>query len=110
MSEVTLWEYFEARLEALDRHYAHHLALNNTALEKAEHTMNARLQGMNEFRDALKDQASRMATRTELQTLELMVQELRREKANMDGRLAALSATVSLVVTVAFWILSRVIK
>lgn len=47
--------------------------LNAVALDKAERTMNARLEGMNEFRETLKDQASRFVTRDQV---ELMIKPL----------------------------------
>lgn len=39
------------------------------AIDKAEATMSRRLDGMNEFRDTLKDQAARFITRDELGTI-----------------------------------------
>jgi len=39
---------------------------NQRAIDKAEQMMNQRLEGMNEFREQLKDQASKFITREEL--------------------------------------------
>jgi archaellum component FlaC len=55
---VSLKEYIDAQLESRDKAVISALASN----EK-------RLDGMNEFRDALKDQAGRFITRTEYETL-----------------------------------------
>ena len=55
-SEIWLKEYFEARLAALEK-----------AIETARVGMEKRLDGMNEFRDALKDQSARSPTREEVE-------------------------------------------
>jgi hypothetical protein len=118
VTDVALKEYFERRIDDLEKHvfrriddmdrrYAQWLDLNDEAINKAEQTMNARLNAMNEFREALKDQANRMATRVELQSMADQVEELRRNRANLDGRLAVVSGGVSLVISLAIWFLSR---
>jgi len=55
-SEIGLKEYFEARLAALEK-----------AIETARVGMEKRLDGMNEFRDALKDQNARSPSREEVE-------------------------------------------
>ena len=52
---VSIKEHFEARITALEK-----------ATVVASSAMEKRLEGMNEFRDTLKDQASRFVTRDEL--------------------------------------------
>ena len=49
---VTLREYFETRMQAIEK-----------AVEVAYTSMDARLEGMNQFRDALRDQAAKFITR-----------------------------------------------
>jgi hypothetical protein len=56
--EVALKEYFEARLTAIAE-----------ATKVAQQSMDKRLDGMNEFRKALTDQAANMVTRTEVLAL-----------------------------------------
>jgi hypothetical protein len=107
MTDVALKEYFDRRLEDLDRRLGDRFVQSESAVAKAERTMNDRLNSMNEFRDALKDQASRMATRSELDKVDHAVQELQRAKANLDGRLLVLSGGVSVVVSVILWGLSH---
>lgn len=100
MSEpVSLRDYVDRRLADMDQHYNALFRLNETSVSKAERTMNERLNSMNEFRDALKDQANRMATRTEVEKVDQAVQDLQRAKANLDGRLVAFSAGVSILMT-----------
>jgi len=107
MTDVGLKEYFERRLEDLDKRLMDRFHLGDMAISKAERTMAARLDSMNEFRDALRDQANRMATRVEVEKLEEQLQELRRAKANLDGRLFVMSGLVSISVSVVLWGLAR---
>ena len=55
---VPLRDYIDIRFDALQ-----------IAIEKAERTMNTRLEGMNEFRETLKDQSARFVTRDELSAM-----------------------------------------
>jgi hypothetical protein len=106
MSEVPLRDYIERRLDDLDRRYEQRFADGLAAITKAEQAINDRLAGMNEFRDALKDQASRMATRAELEAVGELVSELRRAKAHLDGRLVMLATVVSAAVSLLMWAVS----
>src|SRR5580765_7227550 len=121
MSDVTLRDYFERRLLDLDAKYASRMNAfnkrfeerfyqNDVALNKAEKTMNERLNSMNEFRDALKDQSSRMATRVELDKIDEAVRQLQNAKSNLEGRFIMISGSISIVVSVFLWFLSRIVK
>jgi len=110
MTDIALRDHLEALIREADRRYEQRFAASEQAVLKAEHTMNERLNSMNEFREALKDQSGKMATRSELERVEEMVQELRRAKANLDGRLVVLSGAVSVAVSVVLWVVSRVIE
>ena len=134
---IPLKEYFDRRLEDRKEHFTSQIhdlkawtkerfEMNDSAIAKAERTMNDRLLGMNEFRDALKDTTSLMATRVELNKLDETVQhlasrvevekidrdvrELQRAKANLDGRLLIMSSSISIVVSIVLWLLTRFIK
>ncbi len=104
---MKLRAYVDVRLADLIDRVTERFALNDSSVAKAERTMNERLNSMNEFRDALKDQANRMATRLELERVEADVNELRRAKANFDGRMVIVSGGISLAVTVVLWALGR---
>jgi hypothetical protein len=110
MSEVALKEYFDRRLDDLERRMIERFNLADIGVNKAERTMNERLNSMNEFREALREQANRMATRSEVEKLDDIVQELQRARANLDGRLVVLSGTISLAVSVLLWTFSRFMK
>jgi Arc/MetJ-type ribon-helix-helix transcriptional regulator len=109
-AEIGVKEYFDRRLDDLVKYMDRRFQSSDEAVQKAERTMNERLNSMNEFRDALRDQASRMATRVEMDKIDDNVQELRRAKANLDGRLLVMSGGVSIVVSVALWFLSHLAK
>lgn len=52
---IALKDYVDTRIESLCK-----------AIDKAEETLNARLAGMNEFRETLRDQAGKFVTRDEV--------------------------------------------
>ena len=95
MTDVALKEYLERRLDDLDRRLSDRFTLTDRSVTTAAGELRDRLIAMNEFRDALKDQASRMATRLELDKVNEEVQEIRRAKANLDGRLFVVSGIIS---------------
>jgi hypothetical protein len=76
---VSLKEYVDLRFTA-----------NQQAIEKAERTMNTRLEGMNEFRDTLKDQASRFLTREEVR---LMIEPINTLVLKNDEKISSLELT-----------------
>ncbi len=110
MTDVALKEYFDRRIEDLRSAVNERFQLSDVAVSKAERTMNERLNSMNEFRDALRDQSNKMATRSELEKIDEAVQELQRSKANLDGRRMVLSGGVSVMVTLLLWALSRLFQ
>jgi hypothetical protein len=107
--EVSLREHIEITLHEMDRRYEQRFAASENAVAKAERGINERLNSMNEFRDALRDQANRMATRIELERVDLMVQELQRAKANFDGRLIAMAGGLSIGTSILIWALARLV-
>lgn len=109
MTDIALKEYFDRRLEEMDRRYEQRFHSNDEAINKAERTMNERLNGMNEFRDALRDQSGRMATRLEMTTLADRVQEVRGDMSNIGGRLTATAAGISIGVSILLWAIANVI-
>lgn len=109
MTDVALREYLERRIDDLERRMLDRFLLNDQALTKSETRMTDRLHSMNEFREALKDQTNRMATRMELEKVDESVRELQRAKANLDGRLFVLSGVISASVTILLWALSRLV-
>lgn len=62
---LTIREYVETLFIA---HQREHVLIQG-ALDKAENTMNERLEGMNEFRDALKESNNLFATKDQLEPL-----------------------------------------
>lgn len=109
MTEPTLREIL-ARLHEMDRRVEQRFQYSDKAIDKAEAAMNERLAGMNEFRDTLRDQAGRMATRVELDALNATVEGMRREKSNTDGRLAVVAFVVSIMASLLVAWLSSVIR
>jgi hypothetical protein len=63
---VSLREYVDTRLAAMESHFDMRLGAIDRATAIAVTTMDKRLDAMNEFRDALRDTTARLATRDEL--------------------------------------------
>ena len=110
MTDVALKEYLDQRLDDFRIQVLDRFRLADDAVAKAERTMNERLNSMNEFRDALRDQSNRMATRSEVEKIDEAVRDLQRAKANLDGRLLVLSGSLSLTISIVLWMIGRFLK
>lgn len=101
-NNVSLKEYLEARLNSLERDFQTKLNASETARTIASTEMDRRLEGMNEFRDTLRDQASRFVTGTEVNLMMKPIAEdirvLREYKAEVAGKASQTSAIVALLI------------
>ena len=62
----TLKDHFDSVLNERDLRYEQRFIDQNSALQKAEHTLNKRFDNVNEFRQTLSDQAGTFITRNEV--------------------------------------------
>ena len=89
---VTLKEYVEARLESIEK-----------AAEVAYRAMEKRLEGMNEFRGQIKDQASTFITKVEfkayLDKIDGDIRVLREFKSALEGKASQSSVNVALLLS-----------
>lgn len=103
MSDVPLREHIEALLSHIDRHFAAKLEATSAAIEKAEEKLDQRLASMNEFRDALKDQAGRLATKQELdlklERIDARIANIEKSRAYALGAVAVLSTVIASAIT-----------
>lgn len=85
---VSLKEHFESRIESVEK-----------ATMLAANTLERRLEGMNEFRDTLRDQASRFVTRDEMNVqLERdreAISDLQTFKDRLEGKASASAVYVA---------------
>ena len=90
---VTLKEYIESRLSSI-----------HEATTKAYDSMNRRLEGMNEFRASLRDQAAQMVTTKELNAfrdkVEADIRSLRESRATLEGKASVISVYISYALAV----------
>ena len=88
---ITLREYFDIRLTALER-----------GIEQARQSMEKRLDGMNEFRNALKDQSSKSPSRIEVETkIDALEKEIKTLNSFMDtvsGKASQSSVTTAQII------------
>jgi len=106
---VSLRDHFSEQIRWVDKYFEKQLDNSRTAIDKAEQQLNKRLEGMNEFRDTLKDQASKLATKDEMLALfsgmEKRMQIVERVQSTGEGR----SAVTALFWAIGASILSAVI-
>ncbi len=86
---VTMRDYIDTKIEALEK-----------ATTLAKETMERRLEGMNEFRDALKDQNTTFITRAEYENLCKEVQELRESRAELSGKADQKSVNTTFIIAI----------
>lgn len=91
---VSLKEYLESRIDAV-----------KDSITTAQIAMEKRLEGMNEFRETLRDQASKLVTRAELDSRDALINSdirvLREAKATLDGKASQFSLAVAMVLAIA---------
>jgi len=89
---VSLKEHFDSRLKSIEK-----------STDLAARTLEKRLEGMNEFRDTLKDQASRFVTREEMDLRtganREAINELRTFKDRLEGKASAQSVYIAYVIS-----------
>lgn len=98
---VSLKEYFDERLKSLEHALCLKITalaektdttyrMSQTAIDKAEKTVNLRLEMMNEFRDAMKDQAKESLPKTMFDAVinifDKRIKDLELERAKVDGK------------------------
>jgi hypothetical protein len=85
----------------IDRYFQSKIDTIHSEVNKAEVALSKRLEGMNEFRDTLKDQAAQLATRIEvdrqLSTIDERIKSLELSRANVEGKAAIVASVVSIV-------------
>ncbi len=84
--QVSIREHFEKQLEWVDRYFDQRLRDTKEAVIKAETALNIRLEGMNELRSQLKDQAATFTTRVEFDQLVKRLSLLEQHDAVGEGR------------------------
>lgn len=103
MATIPLKDYFDGRLAEVQKYLAARIDAATTAADKAEEQLNRRLEGMNEFRDTLKDQAARLATKEQLEALissvDTRLKILEIGRAASEGRASIINAIVATVVS-----------
>lgn len=110
MPDIALKDYIDQRFADTDRRITDRFEANRIAVLSAEAQMTKRLDGMNEFREALKDQAATMVTRIEFSKLENIVQEIRLKNENSAGQRTVLIAELAAGVGVVVWALNHFLK
>jgi hypothetical protein len=91
---ISIKEFFCQKLNALEKRIELQFDLQKIALDKASDQMESRLEGMNEFRSAMKDQTALFITRAELEL------KLESERKGRRDNIALFLSIVSIVLVV----------
>jgi hypothetical protein len=100
---ITLKEFFCQRLDDLEEKIQVIFDMNKVSIDKSEQKLDLRLGTMNEFREQLKDQASRFVTRNEMEALieriNLSIKNLELNRAVLEGKASQQALNVTLAVS-----------
>lgn len=96
--DVSLRDYIESRLDALEGKVDRGFETAALAVSKAEAAVDRRLEGMNEFRDAMRDQNSTFVRIEQFETLQSQVQELLQARRHIEGRIWGVGAVLTIVI------------
>lgn len=94
---ITLKEYFEKRLDEMDRRNELIRDMNQIAVDKAVITIDKRLTGMNEFRNALKDQQNLFVSKEMYEALRDRVSDIELKAAEIKGKASQKEVTIALI-------------
>jgi hypothetical protein len=83
---ITLRDHFAEQIRWVDKYFQQQLDNSKEEVEKAYRQLESRLAGMNEFRDTLKDQAIRLATKDDIMALDKRINLLERFQSTGEGR------------------------
>lgn len=102
---VALREYFDMKICKLEKIVDAKIIALKEATTLAKETMDSRLEGMNEFRAALKDQSITFITRNEfsiiVEKLQLEIQLLKEFRAELKGKASQNQSNISLIIAFA---------
>lgn len=97
----TLYAHLSLLTLERDRRYEVQADAIERALDKAERSMNERLEGMNNIREDMRSQAATFATRADLQAIERIIDTrlkiLETKNANTEGRFWAIGAVITVI-------------
>ena len=100
---IPIRDYVDTQIKWLDTIFRMQIETitKNTALASSQ--IDRRLESMNEFRDTLRDQAGRLATRSEMETsnqaLNERIKSRELSKANTDGKTLVICTLISFVMS-----------
>jgi hypothetical protein len=102
-NKVTLREFIESKIAALEQLFYARLTAVDEATKLSREALDARLETMNGFRQALHDASRTYITRTEHEVLTKQIESLELSRAEAVGRssMATFLAVISILVAIA---------
>lgn len=98
--DVTLKELVQAQTKAIEATFLARLHSMQIAVDKAERVLDVRLESMNEFRTAMKDQAGGFATKEQANRLEERLRSLENHRAYTLGIAAIIAILISVLLKI----------
>ena len=101
---VSLRDHIDTRLAAMHEYNEARLMAMEKATDTATTQLNNRLEGMNEFRSALKDQTAQMVTRSELviqlERIDVVLNDLKKYRDQSAGAASQQSVIIAYILAV----------
>ena len=101
---VSLRDHIDTRLAAMHEYNEARLMAMEKATDTATTQLNNRLEGMNEFRSALKDQTAQMVTRSEMVTqmarIDAVLDDLKKYRDQSAGAASQQSVIIAYILAV----------
>lgn len=110
-NEVSLKEYIDVRIKSVEdkvdslaRFNAQHFELNEQAIQRASEKMDIRLEGMNQFRDQIKDErqvyAIKESVSKDQEIMDARIKLLERSNSFSTGRMVGIMAGFAVIPTI----------
>jgi hypothetical protein len=97
---VALKEYFERILSEREKQYDERFSSQQTQMETATKVINAKLEGMNEWRQQSKEREAHFITRDEHESFRKEIESLKLSRAELEGKASQMSVIIALLISV----------
>jgi len=104
MGEVPLHDHFKSRLDDLEKLVDVKFAAIDKSTSLAREALDARLEGMNQIREALRDQSGRMATKDYVDLVtrrqQVDIEELKESRWRLAGAASQKSVNIAMILAI----------
>jgi beta-N-acetylglucosaminidase len=105
---VSLKTYVDTKVDSMCKEFNTKFESIDKDTELARSIMDRRLEGMNEFRETLKDQTAKYVTRAEHDFVLADIRDLRESRSKQEGKASQNSVNIAYLISLAALILSAI--